>query len=86
MNTLAGRTMCPSRARAAASASRSPSELPPTADAILALDPAGCTGNAFLDDELLAQSGVTDLSGYAADGAELQLDLFVEDWGAFAPS
>jgi len=29
---------------------------------------------------------VTDLSEYAADGAELQLDLFVEDWGAFAPS
>ena len=65
---------------------RDPRIMGDAAHAILSLDPAGCTGNAFLDDELLAQTGVTDLSGYAADGAELQLDLFVEDWGAFAPS
>jgi len=65
---------------------RDPRIMADAAHAILSLDPAGCTGNAFLDDELLAQIGVTDLSEYAADGAELQLDLFVEDWGAFAPS
>ena len=65
---------------------RDPRIMADAAHAILSLDPAGCTGNTFLDDELLAQIGVTDLSEYAADGAELQLDLFVEDWGAFAPS
>ena len=64
---------------------RDPRIMADAAHAILSLNPADCTGNAFLDDELLAQTGVTDLSGYAADGAELQLDLFVEDWGAFAP-
>jgi citronellol/citronellal dehydrogenase len=66
---------------------RDPRIMGDAAHAILSLDPADCTGNAFLDDELLAQTGVSDFSGYAAgDGAELQLDIFVEDWGAFAPS
>ena len=66
---------------------RDPRIMGDAAHAILSLDPADCTGNAFLDDELLAQIGVSDFSAYApGDGAELQLDLFVEDWGAFAPS
>jgi hypothetical protein len=29
---------------------------------------------------VLAEAGVTDLSGYAAADAELALDLFVDDW------
>ena len=66
---------------------RDPRIMGDAAHAILSLDPGDCTGNAFLDDELLAQSGLADFSGYSTgDGAELQLDLFVEDWGAFAPS
>jgi citronellol/citronellal dehydrogenase len=65
---------------------RDPRIMGDAAYAILTQDPRGCTGNAFLDDELLAQTGVSDFGAYAAgDGAELQLDLFVEDWGAFAP-
>ena len=44
-------------------------------------------GNAFIDDEVLAEAGTTDLSPYAyGDGADLQLDVFVDDWGAFAPA
>jgi citronellol/citronellal dehydrogenase len=43
--------------------------------------PSGeCTGNTFIDDEVLAQAGVTDLSGYrfgAASDDELQSDLFL---------
>ena len=41
--------------------------------------PAHTTGNFFIDDEVLADAGITDLSAYAyvAD-AELQLDLFLD--------
>jgi citronellol/citronellal dehydrogenase len=48
---------------------------------ILSRDPRECTGNTFIDDEVLAEAGITDLDGYAAspDG-ELMLDLFVEGW------
>jgi citronellol/citronellal dehydrogenase len=66
--------------------SRDPQIMADAAYAIFTRDPGECTGNAFLDDEVLAEAGVTDFSGYAADGAELQLDLFVEDWGAYAPA
>jgi citronellol/citronellal dehydrogenase len=38
-----------------------------------------CTGNAFLCEDVLVDSGVTDLSGYAAgDGSDLGVDLFVD--------
>ncbi|MBM3270177.1 MAG: SDR family oxidoreductase [Candidatus Sericytochromatia bacterium] len=33
--------------------------------AILARDPATCTGNAYLDEDVLREEGVTDFSGYA---------------------
>ena len=39
------------------------------------------TGRALIDDEVLRDAGRTDLSGYSAPDADLQLDLFVEDWG-----
>src|SRR4051794_28666274 len=40
----------------------------------------GCTGNAFLCEDVLIESGVTDLSGYAAgDGSDLGVDLFVDE-------
>jgi citronellol/citronellal dehydrogenase len=60
--------------------SRSPEIYADAAYEILSCDPRECTGNAFIDDEVLAEAGITDLSGYAAEGAELQLDLFVDDW------
>jgi citronellol/citronellal dehydrogenase len=51
---------------------------------ILRRDPRECTGNAYIDDEVLAEAGVTDFSRYQAPDAELALDLFVDDWGPSA--
>ncbi len=48
---------------------------------VLQRDPRECTGNAYIDDEVLAEAGVTDLSVYQADpSGELALDLFVDGW------
>jgi citronellol/citronellal dehydrogenase len=48
---------------------------------VLRRDPRECTGNAYIDDEVLAEAGVTDLSIYRADpSGELALDLFVDGW------
>ena len=45
---------------------------------ILTPDCRACTGNFFLDDEVLAAEGVTDLSRYAVEpGAPLLPDLFL---------
>jgi citronellol/citronellal dehydrogenase len=60
---------------------RTPEIVADAAQAILSRDPRSCTGNAFIDDEVLAEEGVTDLSGYSAPDAELALDLFVDGWG-----
>jgi citronellol/citronellal dehydrogenase len=60
--------------------SRTPAIMGDAAYEILCRDPGECTGNTFIDDEVLAEAGITDLDGYAADGAELQLDLFVDGW------
>ncbi len=40
-----------------------------------------CTGNSFLCEDVLVESGVRDLSGYAFAGAdaELQVDLYVDE-------
>ncbi len=65
----------------AMAAARIPEIYSDAAYEILCRDPRECTGNAFIDDEVLAEAGVTDFSKYAADDAELALDLFVEDWG-----
>lgn len=46
--------------------------------AILSKDPKVCTGNCFLDEELLRAEGVTDFSPYAVEpGAELMPDFYV---------
>lgn len=65
---------------------RTPQILADAAAVILARESADCTGNTYLDDEVLAEAGITDLSGYRAgpDG-ELILDVFVSDWGGFGP-
>ncbi len=49
---------------------------------ILRRDPRECTGNAYIDDEVLAEAGITDLSKYGPDESDLQLDLFVDEWPA----
>jgi len=60
---------------------RTPEIYADSAAEVLNRDPRDCTGNAFIDDEVLAEAGVTDLSGYAAANAtDLQLDLFVDGW------
>ncbi|MFT3864681.1 MAG: NAD(P)-dependent oxidoreductase [Solirubrobacterales bacterium] len=53
---------------------------------ILRRDPRECTGNAFLDDEVLVEAGITDFSDYAYGEGELGLDLFVDEWGPSAPA
>jgi citronellol/citronellal dehydrogenase len=59
---------------------RTPAIYADAAYQILRRDPRECTGNAFLDDEVLAEAGITDLSAYSEPGAELALDLFVDGW------
>jgi citronellol/citronellal dehydrogenase len=49
------------------------------AHAILVRDAHGCTGNFFIDDDVLRGEGVTDLSRYAIDPtAELLPDFFLD--------
>jgi citronellol/citronellal dehydrogenase len=64
---------------------RTPEIVGDAAAEILRRDPRTCTGNVFIDDEVLAEAGVTDLDRYAAPDAELALDLFVEGWPAATP-
>src|SRR5215218_4661504 len=62
--------------------SRTPEIVADAARVILERDPREATGNAYIDDEVLAQAGVTDLERYRAGDGELALDLFVDDWPA----
>jgi citronellol/citronellal dehydrogenase len=49
------------------------------AHAILVREARSCTGNFFIDEEVLAAAGIRDLAGYAVEpGQELMPDLFVE--------
>ena len=60
---------------------RTPEIVGDAAVEILRRDPGECTGNAFIDDQVLAEAGVTDLDRYRGDGSgELALDLFLEGW------
>jgi citronellol/citronellal dehydrogenase len=59
---------------------RVPEIMGDAAHAILDHDPRSRTGNAFIDDEVLAEAGITDLDRYSAKDAELALDLFVDAW------
>jgi citronellol/citronellal dehydrogenase len=61
--------------------SRTPEILADAALAILERPAGEVTGRSLIDDHVLAEAGVTDLSGYAAPGADLALDLFVDGWG-----
>jgi citronellol/citronellal dehydrogenase len=65
---------------------RTPEILSDSAHAILVRDPRSTTGNTFIDDEVLAEEGVTDLDGYAAEGSDLVLDIFVDGWPEGVPA
>jgi citronellol/citronellal dehydrogenase len=59
--------------------SRKPEILADAAYYILRQPSTECTGNFFIDEEVLAKEGITDLSRYAVvPGAHLYTDLFVE--------
>jgi citronellol/citronellal dehydrogenase len=58
--------------------SRKPEIVADAAHAILTRPSGECTGNFFLDDEVLAEEGITDLSAYTYQKGELIPDLFLE--------
>jgi citronellol/citronellal dehydrogenase len=65
---------------------RTPEIMGDAAREILNRDPLACTGNAFLDDEVLAEAGITDLGRYSpSEESDLALDLFVDGWPEPAP-
>lgn len=65
---------------AAIARSRRPEIVADAAHHILTRPARETTGNFFIDDEVLAEAGVTDLSEYAyAPDADLQVDLFLDD-------
>ncbi len=58
---------------------RKPEIMADAAHAILTRDARECTGNFFIDDEVLAEAGVTDFDQYAVDpGQDLMPDFFVD--------
>jgi citronellol/citronellal dehydrogenase len=57
---------------------RRPEIMADAAHAILVRDSRACSGNFFIDDEVLAEEGITDFSRYAVTpGVELLPDFFV---------
>jgi citronellol/citronellal dehydrogenase len=64
---------------AAMARSRTPAIMGDAAHTILALPPMERTGQELIDDEVLAEAGITDLSPYEfGDGSELQTDIFLD--------
>lgn len=58
--------------------SRTPQIIADAAYYILRRPAASCSGNTFLDEEVLAQEGITDLDAYSVvPGAQLYTDLFL---------
>lgn len=58
--------------------SRKPEILADTAFYILRRSSSECTGNTFIDEEVLAQEGITNLDEYSVvPGAQLYQDLFL---------
>jgi citronellol/citronellal dehydrogenase len=59
--------------------SRRPEILADAAHAIVVRDSRSATGNFYIDDEVLAEEGITDLSEYTyGDGSSLQTDIFLD--------
>jgi citronellol/citronellal dehydrogenase len=70
-NLLGGETL--------AKMSRTPEILADAAFYILSKASSQCTGNCFIDEEVFAKEGITDLSKYSVvPGAQLYTDLFVD--------
>jgi citronellol/citronellal dehydrogenase len=66
---------------------RTPEIVGDAAHAVLVRDPRSCTGNAFIDDEVLAEAGITDLDRYSAvSDTDLTLDIFVDGWPEGVPA
>ncbi len=66
---------------AAMARSRRPEIMADAAYAILKRPAREATGNCYIDDEVLAEEGITDLSEYgygAAGDGDLQLDIFLD--------
>ena len=63
---------------AAMNVSRTPEIVSDAAHAILTRPAAECTGNFFIDDEVLAEEGITDLDKYKAGSGEPAIDLFLD--------
>ncbi len=90
VNSLWPRTMIATAAVAnllggeeAIAGSRTPAIVADAAYAVLTRDPRTCTGNFLIDDEVLAEEGVTDLDGYRVEGGTgpLRPDLFLDPAG-----
>jgi citronellol/citronellal dehydrogenase len=48
--------------------------------AVVRRDPRACTGNLFLDEDVLREDGVTDFSGYAVtEDSDLELSFFLPE-------
>jgi citronellol/citronellal dehydrogenase len=64
---------------AAMAGARTPEIVADAAYEVLCRPATECTGNTFIDDEVLAEAGVTDLSAYRYGGpdGDLQLDIFL---------
>ena len=59
--------------------SRTPEIVADAAYAILSKDPAVCTGNFFIDEEVLEREGMTDFNRYAVDASQkLMRDIFLD--------
>ena len=59
--------------------SRTPDILAESAYYIVTKPSADCTGNCFIDEDVMAKEGITDLSHYSVvPGANLYRDLFVD--------
>jgi len=64
---------------ALAKMSRTPAILADAAYYILTMPSADCTGNCFIDEDVMQKEGITDLSHYSVvPGANLYRDLFVD--------
>ena len=57
---------------------RRPEIMADAAYEILRRDAKTCSGNFFIDDEVLAEAGITDLAPYGYGGDELDLDIFLD--------
>ncbi len=67
-------------AKYAMNASRKPEIMGEAAYHILTKDPRECTGNFFIDDDVLAAEGITDLDPYAVKpGTPLMTDFFLDE-------